>query len=187
MPEGGAVMARLARILGVLAAAALAACAATAGAQPGGAAQPPFEMRGGRVHFSGWDDGDATAPAELLSIPAADFEKPAYVYRERVIFESGSVKTKSFRVPDRATTISVIARGLPESDIFPRLRVVIAADGVGSHTVCEGYLQSLSLARLSGAIPPEFRGREARVSVEMLNPSALNDHRAVWLARVVIE
>jgi hypothetical protein len=179
---------RAARKIGVATAlAATLASAAPVCARPAGGEPPVFEMRDGRAVLRGWDDRAATAPRELLSITADQFAKPAHVYSERVIFEDGAVITNPFRVPDAASTLTVIARGVPESTVFPRLRVTIASDGATTRTVFEGYLQSLGIARLPGVIPPEFRGKTARVSVEFLNPSALNDHRQVWLARVVVE
>jgi hypothetical protein len=173
-------MARFGLRLAVCAALGLCACAARA-------ERPLYEMRDGRVFFPGWDDRAVTTPVELLSLPAAEFEKPAHVYRDRVIFGGGSVTSKLFRMPDTATTVSVVARGVPEAGIFPRLRVSLVVDGANATTVFEGYLQSLGMARLTGPVPPAVRGRQARVVIEFLNPSDLNDQRVVWMMRVAVE
>jgi hypothetical protein len=161
------------------------AAAAPAGRPPRPA--PLFGMKGGMAVLPGWDDRALSSPHELHSVGPADFEKPAHVYSDRLIFESGSVTTKPFPMPDTATTLSVVARGVPESRIFPRLRVSVVADGMSTATVYEGYLQSVGMARIPCPVPPQARGRESRVLIEFLNPSALNAHREVWLARLAVE
>ncbi len=164
--------------------------------QPSAAASPadesgaPFEIRDGRIHLPGWDDGPTTTvTVELLKIRADSFVDTVKVERNLVVVEDEPAMSKPVTIPTHATELFIRSRSQPESGIFPLIRVMVrplnAQENDPRTQVYETRVQTVSLGTTTMPIPAELQGTAVRISFTMLNPSPLNDKRVYYFSQAV--
>ena len=152
------------------------------------AVEQPFRMEpDGDVFIPGWDDDrSTTGPEELGGVHADEFPKPAFVYRHEVIISRDPADAPAVDVPEGAAGVVVVARGVPWTNVFPRMRVTATpADGGAPVALFEGIVQSLTHTRLAAPLPPSLRGaRGVVLRFELLNPETGDWRRQIYLRRV---
>lgn len=145
-----------------------------------------FQIRDGRVQIPEWDTQRPARRGELRLMPS-DFVNSPHVYRNRIIFQQGSLRTRPIDVPATATEFFLYGRGTPEEDIFPRIRVFFEYQDAGttrSLQVFYGVVQSRVADFLRMQLPGGVSGRTGQFVVEFLNPSRRNDWRTLYVAFV---
>ena len=151
-------------------------------------AEQPFRMEpDGVVFIPGWDDDrSTTGPEELGGVHADAFQKPAFVYRHEVIISRDPADSPAVDVPEGAAGVVVVARGVPWTNVFPRMRVTARpADGGGDVVLFEGIVQSLTHTRLAAPLPASLLGaRGVVVRFELLNPERGDWRRQIYLRRL---
>lgn len=130
-----------------------------------------------------YDSGRPPAKPEMRLYPP-DFLPPAHVYQNRVYLEKGEIRTKLIDIPSTATELFLYGRAVPESDVFPRLKISLVNDNSSntlSIPVFTGAFRSRPSDYLRCSIPESARGKQAQILIESLNYSALNDRRKLIL------
>jgi hypothetical protein len=146
-----------------------------------------YEIRDDAVFLPGWDDRPPSAPLELLRIPPADFESPARVDRDRVVMQSGTVRTIEFTIPIGTTELVFLGRGAPVEDLFPRVSIsalITGTAGSAAQELFNGYVLSRSQTRLTCPVPGWLAGKKARIEITHLNPSGNSTPRPLWIAYI---
>jgi hypothetical protein len=153
---------------------------------PGKGAGVGFELKRDSIFLPGWDDASGTNPAVLMTISPSDFEKPAHVYRERLILEAGDVVTTAFTIPSEARELVLIARGRAVEWLFPRIEIsLIFPDNTTSETVLfSGYVQSVSLDQQTIKLDSAAAGKTARLKISFKNTAAIHDRRVLYVSRL---
>jgi len=149
-----------------------------------------YSIEKGHAILPGYDDVRHTSrPKELARISPEEFAPPAKPYRGTLLMDSPKAKTLPFEMPERATTISLLASATASENIFPRLRITLTADDeitTRSSIIFEDFVQSLTLTKAMGVIPPDFRSRECILEFEVLNPTPLFEYRILQIDYVSI-
>lgn len=140
-----------------------------------------YKIRDGEVVFPEWDADVASARPELARVSIEQFEPPAFLFRERLILTTGTVRTAPLTIPAGASELVLNLRAIPQEDIFPRvqvlLRPVAADDGeapahlLGQVTVQTRYWEAFVLPLPRGIEP----GSSARLELRLLNPLHVHD------------
>jgi len=147
----------------------------------------PYEMRNGRVFLLGWDDQAVTVPVPLATLGPDAFAKTATVFRNRVVLKDAPIVSTPIDISSTATELALNGRSRPDEDLFPLISVsLLSADDHTTYTLFSGFAQSVSIQDLTIPLPKEVRGKRVQLQLEILNPSALNDVRAYYLARAEI-
>ncbi|MGI8906728.1 MAG: hypothetical protein ACR2IE_09595 [Candidatus Sumerlaeaceae bacterium] len=146
-----------------------------------------FRLQSDKVTIPEWDSAHGPQRVTLLELAATkDFDRKALVYRERAILEIGSISTREFKVPD-ADEVVLIARSTSAEDLFSRISVKLEYHDATtvSKEIYAGVVASHTLTEVKCNVPRDVVGRTARINIELLNPSSIDDHRVLYVASIV--
>ena len=87
-----------------------------------------YRIEDDRVIIPAWDDRSCTEPVNKVRFAADVFEKPAHIYRGRLILETGMAQTRFLDIPVTATEIALYWRATSTEGIFPRIRVSMSTE-----------------------------------------------------------
>lgn len=146
-----------------------------------------WQRRADRVFLPGYDDRPATAPPERLRLDASIFAHSANVYEQRAIVTRPSAESTSFTIPLATSEMGVLVRAKSVEGEWPRVRFSLVDDRQANNrlVVFEGNVAWKELRYLWWPVPQQWRGRQVRLRVELLNPSYYFNQRALYIAAVI--
>ncbi len=167
----------------------LAAVFWTVGSSREAVANSPYNLSNGHVIIPDWDYA-ATQRQEtakpLLELDPRSFITTATFHRNRIPLKSGVLRSLPFKVPEDATTVSILARAQDAEDVFPRIQVrLIPGDaGMPPLVVFEGHIASRSMHKVDVPLPVDAAGHGYAAEIEILNPRMTFDHRVLYFGSI---